>query len=92
MSDPDTELVRCWLVERDHDQRNLVTLTYATPGGDRVFTRQGSLETFQRRGGVTAAIEVDPADLKPVEDPDRRERYATEVDRVRERHEPDEAI
>ena len=86
------EAVRCWLVERDHDQRNLVTLTYATPDGERSFTRQGSLETLQRRGGVTAAIEVDPDDLSPVDDLDLRDRYAQEVERVRERHDPDDAI
>lgn len=87
-----SETIRCWLVERESDQRNLVTLTYATPAGDRVFTRQGALETLQRRGGVTAAIEIDAEELEPVNDADRRERYATEVDRMRERHEPDENV
>jgi hypothetical protein len=87
-----SETVRCWLVERDHDQRNLVTLTYATPDGEQAFTRQGSLSTFQRRGGVTAAIEVDPNDLEPVDDADLRARYAQEVERVRERHDPDETL
>lgn len=87
-----TETVRCWLVERETDQRDLVTLTYATPDGERAFTRQGSLETLQRRGGVTAATEVETEDLELVNDPDRRERYVTEVERMRERHDPDERV
>lgn len=87
-----SETVRCWLVEREADQRDLLTLTYATPDGERAFTRRGSLETLQRHGGVSAAKEIQTEDLKPVNDPDRRKRYATEVERMRERHNPDESV
>ncbi len=87
-----SDAVRCWLVERDHDQRNLVTLTYATPDGAQTFTRQSSLETLQRRGGVTAAIDVDADDLDAVDDDEVRERYAKEVDRMQERHDPDDEV
>lgn len=87
-----TDMVRCWLVEREHDQRNLVTVTYATQNGDRALRRQGSPETLQRRGGVTAAVEADPDDLESVEDDETRQRYATEVDRMRERHDPDDTV
>lgn len=87
-----SETVRCWLVERDHDQRNLVTLTYATPDGERTFTRQSALETLQRRGGATAAIDIDPADLDPVTDQETIDRYAEEADRMQNRHEPDEEV
>jgi hypothetical protein len=42
--------------------------------------------------GVTAATEVDPEKLRAVEDDERRERYATEVERVAANNDPDDPI
>ncbi|WP_018257019.1 hypothetical protein [Halomicrobium katesii] len=86
-----TETVRCWLVERDYWDKNLVTLVYATPDGERAQTSQRST-TMLRQQPPTAATEVPVEDLEPVEDSDDRERYAREVERVREQFGPDDEI
>ncbi|EMA37860.1 hypothetical protein [Halobiforma nitratireducens] len=85
------ETVRCWLVERDYDDKGLVTLAYATSDGDRVYRRELAAGAATR-SRVTAAKDVDPAQLEPVEDADTRDRYATEVDRTADQYEPDEPI
>lgn len=85
----DTE--RVWLVERSVDDRDLVTLVYASPDGARRWTRQLSTLHLDD-AAVTAAKSVDPATLEPVEDPAVRERYAVEVDRIRTAHDPDEQV
>ncbi|MFB6220754.1 MAG: hypothetical protein ABEH90_04880 [Halolamina sp.] len=85
-------MTRAWLVERDVDSRDLVTLTYATPEGDRAFTKQASLNSLARRGGVTAATAVDDDRLEPVEDDQRRERYADEAERVAANNDPDDRL
>lgn len=85
------ETVRCWLVERTYSDRDLVTLVYATPDGERHLTKELSSSMLPRTT-VTAAEDIDPDRLQPVDDPDRRERYATEAARVRENNAPDEAI
>ena len=86
-----TETERCWLVERDYWDKNLVTLVYATPDGERAQTSQRST-TMLRRDPPTAATEVPVEDLEPVTDETERERYAHEVERVREQYEPDDEI
>ena len=91
MDDTD-DRVRVWLVERDVDQRNLVTLVYATPDGDRRYRRQLSSAALDRGAEVTAATTVAPADLEPVEAADDRERYAEEARRVAAERDPDEAV
>lgn len=87
-----TESVRVWLVEREVDSRNLVTLTYATPDGERLYRRQQSAAVMAG-GGIeaTAARDVDPADLEPVDDADR-ERYAAEAARMADSHGPDDPV
>jgi hypothetical protein len=87
-----SESVRVWLVEREVDSRNLVTLTYATPDGERLFRRQQSAAVMAG-GGIdpTAARDVDAADLEPVDEADR-ERYAAEAARMAEAHAPDEPV
>ena len=87
-----TDDVRCWLVAREYDQRNLVTLTYATPDGERAYTKQTSLESLQRRDGATAARDVAPDDLDSVDDDETRERYAAEAERMAADHDPDEEV
>jgi hypothetical protein len=85
-------MTRAWLVERDVDSRDLVTLTYATPAGDRVFIKQASLNTLARSGGVTAAKDVEDDRFEPVEDEGTRERYAAEADRVAANNDPDDRL
>jgi len=83
------ETTRCWLVEREYDDRGLLRLAYATPDGSRHLRKERSAALG---GEVTAAVEVSEERLRPVDDEDRRDRYAAEVNRMRERHAPDEAI
>jgi hypothetical protein len=86
-----TDAVRCWLVERTYSDRDLVTLVYATPDGERHLTKELSSSMLPRTT-VTAAEDVEPGRLQPVDDPDLVERYATEAARVRDNNDPDEAI
>jgi hypothetical protein len=87
------ESVRLWLVERDYDDRNMITLVYATPAGDRTLVREQSATVMHRQGTeVTAAIDADPASLEPVDDAETRERHADEAARMAERYDPDEAV
>jgi hypothetical protein len=85
------ETVQVWLVERDYNDKGLVTLVYATPDGERAVQQHKSSKMLTEQG-VTAATEIDPERLRPVEDDDRRERYATEAARVADRNDPDDEI
>jgi hypothetical protein len=91
MDDTD-DAVRVWLVERDIDQRNLVTLVYATTDGERRYRRQLSSAAVDRGADVTAGKTVAPDDLNPVDDADTRERYASEANRVADRNEPEDVL
>lgn len=83
---------RCWLVERDVDSRNLITTTYATPDGEQVYRRQAAADTLAARGeSVTAAVDVEEADLEPA-DGDEIERYAAEAERMAAAHDPDDEV
>jgi hypothetical protein len=84
-------MARCWLVERDYDDKGLVRLVYATPDGERAITIEKAAAALDR-GDVTAARTVAGDKLQPVDDEQRRERYVTEVERVRERHDPDDEL
>lgn len=88
-NESDTE--RVWLVERSIDDRDLVSLVYASPDGARRWTRQSSTVHLDD-AGVTAAKAVDASTLEPVEDPAVREQYAVEVDRIRSEHDPDDQV
>ena len=83
--------VRVWLVERSYGDKGLVTLVYATPDGDRHVRMQRS-SNMLRTTEVTAATAVDPDRLTPVTDDADRERYAAEAERMRDRHDPDDAV
>lgn len=85
-----TDEIRCWLVDRSYDDKGLLTLAYATPDGERVYRRELAAAAASRID-VTAARDVEPDRLEPVEDEDR-ERYAAEAERMAERHEPDDAV
>ncbi|WP_323191207.1 hypothetical protein [Halostella sp. PRR32] len=91
MEDSD-EAIRVWLVERNVDQRNLVTLVYATPDGRRRHLRQLSSGAIDRGTDVTAAKTVHPDDLEPVEDETTRDRYESEASRVADRHSADDTL
>lgn len=82
---------RCWLVERDYWDKNLVTLVYATPDGDRQLTSQRST-TMLRNKPVTAAVDVPDEDLEPVDDEADRERYAREAERMAAQYDPDDEV
>ncbi|GAA0668321.1 hypothetical protein ACFQDG_19305 [Natronoarchaeum mannanilyticum] len=86
-----TDAVQCWLVERSFDQRNLVTLVYATPDGERYQQRELSGNALSQID-VTAAREIPADELEDVQDADTRARYADEVASVREQYDPDEEL
>ncbi len=89
------DAVRVWLVERTYgdDEQNLIILTYATPDGRRDFRKERALTSFTGDHRETpVSIAVDPDNLGTVDDAETRDRYATEVERMREKHEPDDAL
>ncbi|MFC7069942.1 hypothetical protein [Halobaculum lipolyticum] len=83
--------MRLWLVSREYDTRQTVTLTYASVDGERSYTRQASIELLQR-SPVTAAVDREETDTEPVEDADARARYAEEAERMAADHDPDDEI
>ncbi len=88
------DTVRVWLVERTYsdDEQNMIILTYATPDGERYFRKERALTSFTDTRDTTAAVDVAPKNLGAVGDPDRRQRYAAEAERVREAHDPADVI
>lgn len=87
------ETVECWLVERSYNDRDLVTLVYATPDGERARTKEIPMTAIANGGiVVTAAKRVDDEDLEPVDDEGTRDRYREEVERVRSDHAPDDEL
>ncbi|QDX39580.1 hypothetical protein [Salarchaeum sp. JOR-1] len=94
MSESESEGVRVWLVERTYsdDEQNLIILTYATADGERYFRKERALTSFGDRRDTTAAVDADPENLGRVSDPDEREQYAAEAQRMRADHDPDDVI
>ncbi|WP_439027124.1 hypothetical protein [Haloarchaeobius sp. DT45] len=90
----DTEQV--WMVERTYsaDSPNILVIVYATPDGGRYLQKEWAFNRFGagRVPEVTAARQVSTADLVPVDDHETRARYATEAERMAERHDPDDAV
>jgi hypothetical protein len=82
--------VRCWLVDRQSRDENLVTLVYATPDGERHLTKQLSFQLLSRQP-TTAAVDVDPEKLEPTAT-DERDRYATQAQPMAEQHDPDDEV
>jgi hypothetical protein len=83
------------MVERTFsaDSPHILVIVYATPDGSQYLQKERAFNRFGGRApDVTAAVEVDRADLVPVEDAERRERYAAEAARMRDRHDPDDAV
>jgi hypothetical protein len=82
--------VRCWLVDREFDDKGLVTVVYATTDGERRRRFQWAASSLPRRD-VTAAKDVDPETLEPVP-AERHERYAKEARRVAADNDPDDEL
>ncbi|MFB6165717.1 MAG: hypothetical protein ABEJ31_11215 [Haloarculaceae archaeon] len=92
---PDDESVRVWLVERTYsdDEQNLIILTYATPDGEHDYRKERALTSFTGDARETSvSLVVNRDDLGDVSDPETRERYAAEAERVAQRNEPDATI
>lgn len=81
--------VRVWLVERGYNNRDLIILKYATPSGEEIFQKEVASQALDT---VTAGRDVAPTNLAAVDEPDLQERYATEVERMKEKHEPDDPV
>jgi len=85
-------MARLWLVEREYDDRNLISFVYATTDGTQQLRKELSATLLQQRSEpITAAIDADADDLAPV-DPELQTRYATEAKSVAESHDPDDPI
>lgn len=82
---------RLWLVEREYNDESLVELVYASPDGTHCVVKHFSAQLLRSKE-ITAAIEVASGRLETVGDEDTQERYAVEVERVRERNEPDDVL
>ncbi|WP_121823428.1 hypothetical protein [Halostella salina] len=87
------ETTRVWLVERTfvRDELGLVSLVYATPDGERYYQRQISA-SGHTGAGADVTREVSTADLQHVDDEETAERYASEVDRMQEHHDPEDTV
>ncbi|WP_340099808.1 hypothetical protein [Salinibaculum salinum] len=89
------ETIRVWLVERTYgdDEQNLIILTYATLDGKRAFRKERALTSFTGdRRGTKAALDVSVTNCHSVDDPEKREQYATEAARMAETHDPGDEI
>lgn len=91
MADGETRL---WLVERTYsdDEQNLIILVYATPDGSKYVRKERALTSFADDRPTTAAISASEDALGEVDDPETRERYATEASRMAADYGPDEEI
>jgi hypothetical protein len=83
--------MRLWLVEREYDTRQTVSLTYASEDGERRYRRQASVELLGRNP-ATAAVDRPEEDLEAVEDGETKSRYAAEARRMAGRHDPDDEV
>jgi hypothetical protein len=95
MSDVEGSGERVWLGERtfSDDEQNIVILIYATPDGERALRKERALTSFSGPAReTTAAVVADPGNLDTVTDPETRERYATEAQRMRDDYDPDDTI
>lgn len=90
-----TKKKQVWLVERTYsdDEQNLIILTYATADGRRDFRKERALTSFTGSSRQTPiSLDVEETNLGVVEDPETRERYANEVARMAEKHDPGDTL
>lgn len=94
MTESSDSAVRVWLVERTYsdDEQNMIILTYATKDGQQYFRKERALTSFNDVRDTTAAVSVAAKNLGTVENPRRRDRYATEATRMANKHDPDDVI
>ena len=93
--DPVEAPKQVWMVERtfSEDSPHILVIIYATPDGTQYLQKERAYNRFGSSAPeVTAAIETPTDDLVPVSDPEKRERYATEAERMMTRHDPDDAV
>lgn len=83
--------MRLWLVDREYDARQTVSLTYASEDGERYYRRQASVELLGRKP-ATAAVDRPASDLERVGNDETKERYAAEARRMAERYDPDDEV
>ena len=94
-SDESGETVQVWLVERTYgdDEQNMIILTYATPDGRRDFRKERALPSFTGPGRETpVSMQVEEGNLGTVDDEETLERYASEVARMREKHDAEATL
>jgi len=89
-----TDSVRAWLVERTYsdDEQNIIILIYATPDGEQYFRMERAVTSPAAFPEVTVAVDAEPPNLGAVEDPDTRERYAAQAERMAGEHDPDDVV
>ena len=89
-----TDTVCVWLVERTYsdDEQNIIILVYATPDGTQYYRKERALVSFSDRRDTTAAVDVSHESLGSVDDPETRQRYADEVERLRSQYDPDDVV
>lgn len=89
-----TDTVRVWLVERTYsdDEQNLIILVYATPDGEHYHRKERALTSYSDTRETPISIEIARDRLGTVGDPETRDRYATEVDRVSAEHAPTDTL
>lgn len=94
MSPNADDTVQVWLVERTYsdDEQNLIILTYATTDGEQYFRKERALTSFGDVRDTTASVDAGPDNLGTVDDPDLREQYAAEAQRMADAHDPDDTI
>lgn len=80
--------VQVWMVERTYTDKGLVTTVYATADGEHKIVEQLSAKSPRE---VTAGQRV-PAERLDESDPEERERFAQEAQRMAEKHDPDDAV
>jgi len=85
------ETERLWLVEREYGDESLVELVYASPDGAHCVVKHFSVQLLRSKE-ISAAIDVAPERLETVGDEATQRRYAAEVERVREQHDPDDVL
>jgi hypothetical protein len=92
----DAEETQVWMVERTYsaDSPNILVVVYATLDGARYLQKEWAFNRYGSSPGptVTAARDVPVEGLAAVDDAETRDRYRAEAQRMRERHDPDDAV
>lgn len=92
-SDTPSDTQRVWLVERTYsdDEQNIIILVYASIDGEQYLRKERALTSFGDRRDTTAAVDA-ALDSLGHTDPEDREQYAGEAQRMADRHDPEDLI